>query len=241
MPLYETIAESYDEIFPLKLARVEFIESFLEKNLKVLDIGCATGELALTLEQKGHHLVGIDLDEKMIALAREKTKNQGLNTEFFTKDMTRIGDDFIPASFDAVLCFGNTLVHLENPDKIKEVFMGIHKILKNGGILMVQVVNYDRILSEKIKELPLLESKNFTFRREYHYDQPDHHLQFLTRLTIKKNGKIINSSEILYPLTSRELKGALEHAEFSKLQFFGSEGKALYNKNSPALIAVAQK
>jgi 2-polyprenyl-3-methyl-5-hydroxy-6-metoxy-1,4-benzoquinol methylase len=299
MALYENIAEYYDEIFPLKQSRLDFIDSFLKKgvapptysrsarcrsfvdviskvcrkkgvapptysrsarcrsfrgviskicrkdkvknNLKVLDIGCATGELALALAKKGHQVAGIDLDEKMIALARGKTKRTGLNTDFFMKDMTKIGEDFPAVSFDAVLCFGNTLVHLENPEKIKEVFIGIHKVLKIGGILMVQIVNYDRILSGGIKELPLLESENFIFRREYRYDKADHRIQFLTHLTIKKNGEVIKSSEILYPLTFQELKAALEHAGFFKFQFFGSETKIPYKKNSPTLIAFAQK
>jgi len=243
MPLYENIAEFYDEIFPLKQTRLDFIDSFLVlvNNLKVLDIGCATGELALALAKKGHRVTGIDLDEKMIALARGKKKMAGFNTEFFLKDMIKIGEDFSPGSFDAVLCFGNTLVHLENPEKIKEVFIGVHKVLKRGGILMVQVVNYDRILSGEIKELPLLESENFIFRREYRYDEVDHRIQFLTHLTVKKNGEVIKSSEILYPLTFRELKAALDHAGFFKFQFFGSETKIPYKKNSPALIAFAQK
>jgi 2-polyprenyl-3-methyl-5-hydroxy-6-metoxy-1,4-benzoquinol methylase len=241
MVLYENIAEFYDEIFPLKQTRLNFIDSFLKDKSRVLDIGCATGELPLVLSKKGHQVVGIDLDEKMIELAREKTKRMGLNTGFFIKDMIKIGEDFSPKSFDAVLCLGNTLVHLEKPKKIEKVFMGIHKVLKSGGILMVQVVNYDRILSGGVKELPLLESKNFIFRREYRYHEADHRIRFLTYLTIKKNGKVIKSSEMLYPLTFQELKDALEDAGFFKFQFFGSESKIPYDKTSPALVAVAEK
>ena len=241
MALYENIAEFYDEIFPLKQTRLDFIDSFLKNNLRMLDIGCATGELALALAKKGHHVVGIDLDEKMTALARGKAKRLELKTEFFIKDMTKIGSDFNPASFDTVLCFGNTLVHLDNLEKIKEVFIGVHKALKNGGIFLVQVVNYDRILSGGIKELPLLENENFIFRREYHFNEVDHRIRFLTHLIIKKSGEVIKSSETLYPLTFQELKDALEHAGFFKFQFFGSEGKMPYDKNSPALVAVAIK
>jgi glycine/sarcosine N-methyltransferase len=240
MALYENIAEFYDEIFPLKPTRLDFIESFLKKNSRVLDIGCATGELALALAKKRHQVVGIDLDEKMIDLAREKTKRLRLNTDFFIKDMAKIGENFSPISFDAVLCFGNTLVHLENPEKIKAVFMGILKVLKSGGILMVQVVNYERILSGGIKELPLLENENFIFRREYRYHETDHRIRFLTYFTIKKNGEVIKSSETLYPLIFRELKGALVNAGFCQLQFFGSDSKIPYDKNSPALVAIAK-
>jgi hypothetical protein len=92
-----------------------------------------------------------------------------------------------------------------------------------------------------IKELPLLENENFIFRREYHYDEADHHIQFLTHLNIKKNAEVVKSSETLYPLTFQELKDALEHAGFFKFQFFGSEDKMPYSKNSPALVAITEK
>ena len=101
MALYEKIAEFYEEIFPLKQTRLDFIDYFLKNSSRILDIGCATGELALALTKKGHHVVGIDLDEKMIELAREKTKRLGLNTGFFIKDMAKIGADFPPASLIA--------------------------------------------------------------------------------------------------------------------------------------------
>jgi hypothetical protein len=87
----------------------------------------------------------------------------------------------------------------------------------------------------------LLESENFIFRREYRYDEVNHRIQFLTHLIIKKNREVIKSSEILYPLTFQELKAALDHAGFFKFQFFGSENKLPYDKNSPALVAIAEK
>jgi glycine/sarcosine N-methyltransferase len=241
MALYTNIAELYDEIFPLKQTRLNFISSFLKDNSRVLDIGCATGELVLALSAEGHDVVGIDLDEKMIAMAREKAKKQGLNPLFFVQDMTQIGTEFSPGFFDTIICFGNTLVHLENQEKINNVVNDVNKVLKKDGIFLIQIVNYQRILSGGIKELPLLENKNFIFRREYAYNESDHVIRFLTQLTIKKNGGDIKSNEILLPLTFKELRNTLLTARFSHLQFFGDESKMPCDKNSPALIIAAEK
>jgi SAM-dependent methyltransferase len=241
MSLYESISGYYDEIFPLKAVRLSFLDSILKEGLTVLDIGCAGGELALALAGKGHHAVGIDLDEGMITLAKGKAQKQGLQVDFFAKDMTKIGDDFPPASFDAVLCVGNTLVHLENLEKIREMFLSIYKILKNSSIVVIQVVNYDRVLSREIKVLPLLESENFTFRREYDYDREKHRIGFLTSLTVKKSGQVLENRETLYPLTFNELKAALSAAGFAELHFFGSESMVPYDKQGPALLVVAKK
>jgi 2-polyprenyl-3-methyl-5-hydroxy-6-metoxy-1,4-benzoquinol methylase len=242
MSLYDHIAEFYDEIFPLKETRLSFVDSFLGKSgLAVLDIGCATGGLALALAKKGHHVVGIDLDGKMVELAGQKTKKTGLKAEFFIMDMAKIGVEFSSAYFDAVLCLGNTLVHLESLEKIEEFLVAAGKVLKKRGMVIIQIVNYDRILADGIKELPLLENEKFIFRREYHDNGTAQRIQFLTYLTLKESGQVIKNSETLYPLTSRELNHALIDAGFPDLQFFGSDSKTVYDKKSPALVVIGKK
>jgi glycine/sarcosine N-methyltransferase len=242
MSLYDAIAGFYDELFPLKESRLAFIDSFLkQKPQTVLDIGCASGELVLALAKKGHYPVGIDLDGQMIELAAAKAKKQGLKANFLKKNMTRIGEDFPPGSFAAVLCFGNTLAHLESPETMKYVFRGVYQILKADGMVAVQVVNYDRILSQGIKALPLLESEHFIFRREYHYYEGEHRIDFITHLTEKRSGQVTEGKERLYLLRFAELKQILEDTGFSGIHYFGGESKEPYGPTSPALVAVAYK
>ncbi len=244
--LYESIAAYYDEIFPLRETRLSFVDSFLKgEGLSVMDIGCATGELALALSGKGHDVVGFDLDGDMVERAREKAKERGLETEFLVKDMSAVETGFMPSSFDAVLCLGNTLVHLENPAKMEAFFRGVLTVLKEGGFFALQVVNYQRVLDEEITELPKIENDRFIFRREYVYEKETHRIRFHGGVTVKGSvkgsGALRGSAEILYPLRFEELKTALTGAGFSGVQFFGTENKTPYEKNSPALIAIAWK
>jgi SAM-dependent methyltransferase len=244
MSLYKTISRYYDELFPLKKARLDFITSFFNGDgLSVMDIGCAAGASALALAKAGHRVIGIDLNRDMVESAREKAQKSGLSSKavFFVKNMTGVGSSFPPSSFDAALCFGNTLVHLENPAKMEAFFSGVLKTLKDDGVFIVQIVNYDRILTEGVTELPLLESKACTFRREYTFDPTVHRICFNAYLTVKETGAVRESMESLYPLTSLELRTALENAGFSGIRFFGNENKDPYNRHSPALIALAQK
>lgn len=240
--LYESIAAYYDEIFPLKETRLSFVNALLKgEDLSVMDIGCATGTLALALAKKGHDVTGIDLDRDMVETAREKAEAGGLEIDFLVKDMSSVGTDFMPSSFDAVLCFGNTLVHLENPGKMDVFFRGVLTVLKEGGFLALQIVNYQRVLDERVTELPQIESENFIFRRKYVYEKKTHRIRFHGGLRIKDSGVLQGSVEILYPLTFGELKTALTNAGFSQLLFFGTEKKTPYEKDSPALIAIAFK
>ena len=240
--LYESIAAYYDEIFPLKKTRLSFVSSLLNgEDLSLMDIGCATGSLALALSEIGHDVVGIDLDRDMVERAREKAKAVGVETEFQVKDMSELGTDFMPSSFDAVFCLGNTLVHLENPAKMEAFFRAVLTVLKDGGLFALQIVNYQRVLDNGITELPRIENDRLIFSREYVYEKETHRIRFHGSVRVKSSGVQQGSVEILYPLTFDELNAALANAGFSGKQFFGNENKSPYDKNSPALIAVAWK
>lgn len=71
------------------------------EKLKILDVGTGNGSLALLLAEMGHDIVGIDVSEGMLSVARKKAKERGVNPNL------RIGDaeslDFEDECFDAVV------------------------------------------------------------------------------------------------------------------------------------------
>ena len=77
---YESIAEYYDDIFPLVEEKVVFVESLSDmERLNILDVGCSTGSLAISLAGGNHRITGIDLDKKMITMARQRAASAGLS------------------------------------------------------------------------------------------------------------------------------------------------------------------
>ena len=73
----------------------------VEKKQKILDVGTGNGSLALLLAEMGHEVVGIDISEGMLSVAKKKAKERGVKPDL------RIGDaeslDFGDDSFDAVV------------------------------------------------------------------------------------------------------------------------------------------
>ena len=65
---YESIAKVYDYIFPKNRKQLEFVESIKKISIeeKILDIGCATGNLTELLGEKTGNVVGIDLDKELL-------------------------------------------------------------------------------------------------------------------------------------------------------------------------------
>lgn len=111
--------------------KIEKIKNYLAPDSLVLDIGCATGTQCCDLASKAKHVTGIDISEKLMAIAERRKSERGLeNVEF---RQTNLWDAaFQEESFNMVMAF-HVLHFIEDIDGI---FSQIHKILKPGGIFI---------------------------------------------------------------------------------------------------------
>ena len=80
----------------------EFIKKLnLKPGMKVLDVACGTGNLALPAARAGAIVTGVDIAPNLIEQARENAKREGLNVQFDEGDAEALPYD--NASFDAVV------------------------------------------------------------------------------------------------------------------------------------------
>lgn len=108
------------------------------------------------------------------------------------------------------------------------------------GNLILQILNYDYLLEERLKKLPLIETSQLRFEREYSYNTGDIRVVFTTRLHLKQSNKTYEDSVELYPLRRGEMEELLENTGFSQIQYFGDfDGTPLTPESFP-LIAVAE-
>ncbi len=219
---YSSIAENYDHIFPLNLLQKEFLTKRLPQvnPISILDLGCGTGSLAISLADEGYKVVGIDNDSKMIDVAQ--SKNKGKNSVFLVEDMTKVQRSFKAESFDAIFSFGNSLVHLGDPDAIENLFLTAKTLLKPGGKFFGQIINYRRIFDKMVTGLPTIDNEFISFERGYQFTGPGEPLFFKTRLLTKKDGKILENREKLYPLLPEEALFFLESAGFYDIDLYGA-------------------
>ena len=187
---------------------------------QVLDIGCATGQLAFQLAAQGADVTGIDLNEELLAQAKENIPQP--NLKFQTGNMLDLENDFQVGLFDSVLCFGNTLVHVQELKDMRKMIFSVYNVLKEGGHFLLQILNYDHILAENITELPLIETDSIRFVRNYEFLPESRLINFKTDLHIKRENKLISNTTTLFALKSKELVHLLITEGFKSVKLYSN-------------------
>lgn len=237
MPFYQKISPWYDEIFPVDEQEVAFITDRIAGREHLLDIGCGTGNKTAPCSAAVKHTTAFDADAGMIAAARSNHARPGI--DYIAGTMETITAIAPSSSFDCALCLGNTLVHLEGPEAIENLLADTFRLLQSGGRLILQILNYDRILDENVTALPPLENDHIVFSRRY--AQYGSRLRFITTLADKQNSSVIDNEVLLYPLRRDELTGILDKCGFTPVIWYGSYREEAHTPASFVTIAVCEK
>ena len=137
--MFDSIAPVYDRLNHLlsfgidrswRRRLVRAVSSFCALRggeVKVLDMACGTGDVSIALRRKGLDVVGADISENMLAIARKKAPE----IDFRYGDASEL--PFADGSFDAVtIAFG-----IRNFDKRAQCIRELHRVLKDGGMLAI--------------------------------------------------------------------------------------------------------
>lgn len=236
MSFYQELSRYYDEIFAVDDNEMRFIRDLLQGRKHILDIGCGTGNKTVYFSTEHNSVIGIDLDEGMIARAKAANADSGRDIRYAVVNMLEIDNVFAGLRFDGILCLGNTLVHLPSPAAIKNMLGKVHGLLSSDGVFVLQILNYDRIIEQKVNALPVIDTPNTRFLRRYAWEQGEMH--FVTTLEIKNTGQTLHNDIVLYPLRKRELTDMLAAAGFTATDYFGSCQGAPHQNDSFVTIAV---
>lgn len=86
------------------------------------------------LEKKGYKVIGVDLSENMLNIARTRVTG-----DLIQQDMRNIN---LPDKYDAVLCLGGSFTHIQSDADVLKTLCGFYRHLVDGGVLIFD--NFDR-------------------------------------------------------------------------------------------------
>jgi glycine/sarcosine N-methyltransferase len=238
---YQALAAVYEDVFPLNPGQVQFVlEQLPQAPQPVVDLGCSTGALARKLAEAGYDVLGIDLSENMIAQAQQAAASQAYrgSVEFKVADMRQVAATTQAAG--ALLCLGNTLVHLTAADQLAQFLRSCNQALQGDGPFIGQIVNYDRVAVQQVTQLPTLQGKRGNQLQRFYHPREDGLLDFATTL-ILSDGTEIDSTVTLRPLLRQQLAQSLQGAGFSNVRWFGSYQGEAWSEGTFHTIFVASK
>ncbi|GKU81339.1 class I SAM-dependent methyltransferase [Niallia sp. NCCP-28] len=102
----------------------------------LLDLACGTGELSISLAERGFQVTGVDLSEDMLSVAQDKTNKQGQSIFYIEQDMSKL--EGLP-SFDIIGVFCDSLNYLQTEEEVIETFKGVHRHLDEKGLFIFDV------------------------------------------------------------------------------------------------------
>ena len=245
MSFYDRISKYYDYIFPVSQAQVKFIsESAGAPPKRLLDVACGSGGYSIELAKAGYSVTGVDLERKMAKMAGEKARSEGVSLDILQCDMLEI-EKTLQSKFDCIFCIGNSIVHLPGTREISGVLKQMHALLDDSGALVLQTINYDRIINLRLSGLPTIKDDEigFEFIRRYEYVEEKGVINFVTTLVTHEDGKReeVKGSIELFPVLMEDMKKMLIDAGFGRIQFYGDFGYAPFDGNSYMLVVKATK
>lgn len=110
----------------------------LQRDHRVLDVGCGTGVLTRLAGEKAGKVTGIDAAPEMIVKARSKAERDGLDIEFQAALIEHI--PYPEGHFDIV--FSSLMIHHLPPDLQRNGLREVLRVLRAGGRLIV--ADFDR-------------------------------------------------------------------------------------------------
>ncbi len=231
---YAAWADHYDDVFPPG-PKSGFVAARFTAPALLLDVGCATGAMGVALCVRGFQVHGVDLDSALVARAQARASSPDLS--FAQGDMLALPSP--PRPFDAVICLGNTLVHLLEREQRVAALRDMAAQVRPGGGLLVQIVNYDRVLEGRVDSLPLIDNQAVRFERRY-FDVSPGGLRFHARLTVKASGHVLTVEQPLFPLTRGALAAELREAGWEPGEWWGGYGEAAWSAGTMGCIVKAR-
>lgn len=111
-----------------RLLRTGYNPKHKSSPYQILDAGCGTGRMAIELAHRGFDVIGVDLDNIMLAHARAKAPD----IPWILSDLQHVKLD---KQFDMVVMAGNVMIFL-TPNTEAAVLANLKRHLKPGGLLL---------------------------------------------------------------------------------------------------------
>lgn len=216
------------------------LSNFIDDKIKsVADVGCGTGVDSISLTRLGLKVTAFDSSDEMINTAKENSKRLNAQIDFYNYPASQITKEFYH-KFDLVVSLGNTIANIP-PKQLVKSFNKFYKMLKREGKVLIQTLNYEKILQNKERIVNITKRESEYFIRFYDLGKQDLIFNILKFNADQTSEKELIST-IIFPYNAKDLKQILRQTGFKKIKMYGVLDKSPFKtKTSNDLVLQATK
>ena len=154
---YDSMASQYDKLFEDWNAATHeqavildniFRRNGFDRSASVLDCACGIGTQSVGLAAMGYSVTGSDISNAELAEAEKRAKNLGVPLRLAHADFCALDRTF-PETFDILICMDNALPHMLSRDALNSAIGSITARIREGGIFVASIRDYDALLQTK--------------------------------------------------------------------------------------------
>lgn len=137
------LARNYDaSLLGSTLLQVDltFAERYFNQPGHLLDLGCGTGRLLIPFAQRGFWVLGVDLSEPMLTVAREKAAAAGVTVHRLKANIVEL-DALADQNFDYAACLFSTFGMICPVTARRRMLEHVRRVLRPGGRFILHVHN----------------------------------------------------------------------------------------------------
>lgn len=139
--MYDTLAQYYDNS-----QRNQFSETMVAVTLEALKVGgiqppgplldmaCGTGIMCAGLAKAGWEVIAVDQSQAMLDIARQRAKGLAPAVTFHQADIRALA---LEQPVKTVLCFGDVVNHLLEPEDVQRMMQCAFNALVPGGLFLL--------------------------------------------------------------------------------------------------------
>ncbi|OQX90476.1 MAG: hypothetical protein B6D57_02925 [Candidatus Coatesbacteria bacterium 4484_99] len=224
------------DITPAEIDRVLNILG-VEENAHILDLCCGVGRHSIELARRGYKITGIDRTRSYLDRAKQSAMEENLtNIEFIEADMRTFCS---PDTFDAVINLYTSFGYFEDPEDDKRVLQNIHKSLRAGGNLLLEMMGKE-VLARIFQRTRWHEEEDGTLiLQESRVCEGFSWIE--NRWIIIKGGKRADFRVDHRLYSAKELTTLITECGFMGFEVYGDLERSPYDEKAKRLIVVAWK
>ena len=208
----------------------------LPRGSKVLDLATGTGSVALEFAARGCTVTGVDCSEPMLAQARRKAAERGLDVRLACRDVC---DLQLPSEFDLAVCLYDSLNYILESNALGMALANARLALRPGGLFIFDV-NTVRALEAELFTQSSRPGAPLQYRWQSKYDPRTRtsriRMSFLAPGTREKL-KVVHRQRAY---TDSELRPLLDAAGFEQVRSYEAYQTSPPGPDSDRVFYVAQ-